>query len=403
MTACPVTADGLDLHRAADLRNAVVNVAGVFQTLIDRAAEGEHTSIGFPGAIDIDYAPVLPLFDRLWNNVGDPSTPPGGHAHTNALERAVIDWCADLLALPAGDRWGYITAGGTESNLAALHAAHRRYPNAVVYYSEAAHYSIHKVIDIIGIPSLVVDVDGSGQMDYRHLDTLVARFPDRPAIVIITAGTTMTEAVDDAAQVQAVLQAHGVRDRHLHVDAALAGIPLALDGVLRLDEQSGIHSAAISGHKFFGTPLPCGVVLMRESTRRQGRHIAYTATLDTTVTGSRSGQAAALLWYAIAAYGLDGHRARVTAARELAAYTTQQLAAVGWPAWRHPRAFTVVLRTPPAVVTKKWLLATDGASSHIICMPGVTRNQIDAFVADIVTAISAAPAAWQISRHRRPD
>jgi histidine decarboxylase len=383
MTTSPITAGEFDLRNLADLSNTAINVSAVFQTLIDQATSGQPTSIGFPGAVDIDYSAVLPLFGRLWNNVGDPSTPPGGTAHTNALERAVIDWCADVLALPRDDRWGYVTAGGTEGNLAALHAAHRRFPNAIAYFSRSAHYSIRKVVDIVGIPSQVVDTDDFGEMNYKHLDMLVARFPDRPAIVVITAGTTMTEAIDDAGQVLAILQAHGVRNQHLHVDAALAGIPLALDGLLRLDDQSGIDSAAISGHKFFGTPVPCGVVLMRESTRRQAQHIAYTATLDTTVTGSRSGQAAALLWYAIATYGRDGHRARTAAARELAAYTTQQLTAMNWPAWRHPDAFTVVLRTPDSAVTKKWLLATDGASSHTICMPGITKGQIDAFLSDL--------------------
>jgi histidine decarboxylase len=383
MTTIPATAGGLNLHTAADLSNTAIDVAAVFQTLVDQAASGQPTSIGFPGAVDIDYSPVLPLFGRLWNNVGDPSTPPGGTAHTNVLERAVINWCADLLALPRDDRWGYVTAGGTEGNLAALHAAHRRYPNAIAYFSSAAHYSIRKVIDIVGIPSQIVDVDDFGEMNYEHLDMLVARFPERPAIVVITAGTTMTEAIDDASRVQAVLRARGIRNRHLHVDAALAGIPLALDGLLCLDDESGIHSAAISGHKFFGTPVPCGVVLMRESTRRQAQHIAYTATLDTTVTGSRNGQAAALLWYAIATYGHDGHRARAAAARELATYTTQQLNAMNWPAWRHPAAFTVVLRTPDPGVTNKWILATEGTSSHTVCMPGITRIQIDAFLSDL--------------------
>ncbi|MDG4810507.1 histidine decarboxylase [Micromonospora sp. WMMD1120] len=363
-----------------------MNVAAVVRALLDNAADGQRTAIGFPGAVDMDYSAVLPLFGRLFNNVGDPLSDPGGTAHTKVLERAVVDWCADLLALPADDRWGYVTAGGTEGNLAALHAAHRRHPDAVVYYSRAAHYSVGKILDIIGAPGELVDVDEGGEMDYRHLATLVGWRRHRPAIVVATAGTTMTEAVDDPARVDAVLREAGVDRRHVHVDAALAGIPLALDGVLTLAPGSGVDSIAVSGHKFFGTPIPCGLVLMRDSIRRPGRHVAYTATLDTTVSGSRCGQAAALLWCAIAAHGRDGHRARTARARDLAAYAVEQLTAIGWPAWRHPHAFTVVLATPPAAVTGKWLLATDGSWSHTICMPGVTRGQIDALVADLQTA-----------------
>lgn len=383
MTVSPLADELVGLAAAADLARPTVDVTAVVRTLLDRADAGQSTSIGFPGAVDIDFGPVLPLFHRLWNNIGDPATDPGGTAHTKVLERAVVNWYADLLALPATDRWGYVTTGGTEGNLAALHAAGRRHRDAVAYYSRAAHYSIGKVLDIIGLPSMVVDVDDTGEMDYGHLATLVRTHRDRPAIVVATAGTTMTEAVDDTRTIRAVLTEASIWQHHLHVDAALSGLPLALDGVLRLDDASGVDSVAMSGHKFLGTPLPCGIVLMRDRSRRPGRHIAYTATLDTTVTGSRCGQAAALLWYAIAAYGHDGHRARVAYARNLATYTQRQIAALGWPAWRHPHAFTVVLRTPPPSVTKKWLLATEGDWSHVICMPGVTRDMIHAFLADL--------------------
>ncbi|MEU9505380.1 histidine decarboxylase [Micromonospora sp. NPDC048170] len=383
----------VDLEAAADLGQSPIDVAAVIQTLADQAAQGQAMSIGFPGAVDIDYRAVAPLHGRLWNNIGDPATEPGGAAHTKALERAVIAWCADAVALPADNRWGYVTAGGTEGNLAALHAAHVRYPTGVVYYSAAAHYSIRKIIEIVGVRSVVVDATDTGEMSYPHLASRARRNRQRPAIVVATAGTTMTEAIDNTSRIHAVLSDIGIDRRHVHVDAALAGIPLALDGALRLDDASGVDSVAISGHKFFGTPTPCGVVLMRDSIRRHGTHIAYTGTLDTTVAGSRCGQAAAMLWYAIASHGREGHRWRATAARQLAADAVDKLTAVGWPAWRHPHAFTVVLRTPPELVRQKWLLATDGDWSHTICMPGISRAQIDAFVADIAAAVRWSPPA----------
>ncbi|SCL56362.1 L-histidine carboxy-lyase (histamine-forming) [Micromonospora citrea] len=387
MTGGPTNQVGFLTDDAVDLGGSPVDAETVVQALLNQATAGQPTAIGFPGAVDIDYTPVMPLFRQLFNNVGDPATDPGGTAHTKALERAVIDWCADLMALPADDRWGYVTSGGTEGNLAALHAARRRYPGAVVYYSQAAHYSIGKILDIIGAPHALVDVDERGEMDYQHLAALVGWRRHQAAIVVATAGTTMTEAVDDPARIDTVLREVGIDRRHVHVDAALAGIPLALDGALTLDESSGVDTLAVSGHKFFGTPIPCGLVLMRDSIRRPGRHIPYTATSDTTVSGSRCGQATAMLWYAIATHGRDGHRARAARARDLAAYAVEQLDAVGWPAWRHRHAFTVVLATPPPAVARRWLLATEGQWSHTICMPGVTRGQIDALVTDLHTAI----------------
>ncbi|MEU7802633.1 histidine decarboxylase [Micromonospora arborensis] len=373
------------LTEAADLSQAPIDVTGVLNHLVYEADAAAATSIGFPGAVDLDQSEVMAsLGTRLWNNIGDPGDE-GGTAHTRVLERAVIAWVADTLVMPPGDRWGYVTTGGTEGNLSALNAAQRRLPKARVYYSAAAHYSIPKTVAIIGARGVVVDAGRDGEMDYAHLAAQLRRRRRCPAIVVATAGTTMTEAVDDTARIRALLDDHA-GGGYLHVDAALSGIPLALDGRLRLDDAAGIDSITISGHKFLGTPTPCGVVLIRDSIRTHGGRIAYTNTDDTTITGSRCGLAAALMWHAIAKQGREGHLWRATQARRLAAYATDQLIAAGWPAWRHPHAFTVVLPTPPEPVRKKWLLATDGETSHIICMPGITRGQIDAFVSDVAAA-----------------
>jgi histidine decarboxylase len=175
----------------------------------------------------------------------------------------------------------------------------------------------------------------------------------------------------------------------VHLDAALSGIPLALDDRWRAVVDLGVpgspDSLCVSGHKFLGTPLPCGVVLARRGhVNHITRPIDYISGPDVTISGSRPGLAALQLWYALRRPGLLGHRARATAARELARYTVARLRAIGWECWRHEHAFTVVLRTPPAPVLARWSLATEGRRSHIVCMPGVQRAQIDAFVADLV-------------------
>jgi histidine decarboxylase len=356
---------------------------------------GHATNIGFPGASDVDYSEITPFFGSLLNNVGDPWTDPAGAAHTKLFEREVLDWFADLFGAPADDRWGYLTSGGTEGNLYGLHLARTRFPDGMVYHSAAAHYSVPKCLDLLGMASLTVRAGVDGEMDYEHLTHLVERHRDRPAIVVANAGTTMTEAVDDVAHIQRVLGEFGVR-RHVHVDAALAGVPLALmrDAPTVLHLGATIDSISISGHKFLAAPTPCGVVLTRNSLRRgAGQSIAYTATPDTTISGSRSGQAALLLWYVIRRYGLTGLRARADSARELARYATRSLTDIGWPAWRHPHAFTVVFRTPPSDITDRWVLASSDGWSHLICMPGLGRAQIDAFTADLAGRQPLDPAA----------
>lgn len=350
------------------------------------AVAGRATHVGFPVATDIDYSPLAPLFGSLLNNIGDPWTDPAGANHTKRYEREVLDWFADLFQAPVDDRWGYLTSGGTEGNLYALYLARARFPKALVYHSADAHYSLPKCVDILGLDSVVVRTDERGEIDYDDLARMVDRHRDRPAIVVATCGTTMTEAADDVPRIRRLLARTPVR-HHLHVDGALAGVPLALaDGRTTLRLDATVDSISISGYKFLGTPVPCGVVLTRRTLQQQlAQSPNYTGTVDTTISGSRSGHPALLLWYAIRSLGHDGLRERAERARELAAYAVERLNEVGWPAWRHEHAFTVVFPTPSPAVTAKWVLASSAGRSHLICMPGVTRETIDAFVADVAT------------------
>lgn len=387
---------------------ALIDVEGVIGTLVARADRAQRRTIGFPAATDIDWSRVRGLFSRLFNNVGDPSTPPGGAAHTNSLEVEVVKWFADLVGLPQSDRWGYVTSGGTESNIAALRVARDRYPDAVLYLTHASHYSIRKTADLLGLhPSDVVLVEDGryGEMDYEHFEYLVDRNRTRPAIVVATAGTTLWEAVDQTDQIEAILHGYGVDRRHVHVDAALSGIPLALDGMLGLGAGSPVDSVAISGHKFLGTPIPCGVVVMRDSVRvSRGEHVNYVAAVDSTVLGSRTGQASALLWAAIAMYGRNGHHLRAEQARLVAAYAVERISGLGWPVYRHPAAFTVVMQTPPPALVSEygWVLSVDGDLCHIICMPGVARDVIDDFVSDLGRVIGR-PVLVPHRRNSRSD
>ena len=124
--------------------------------------------------------------------------------------------------------------------------------------------------------SVVIPADDRGEMDYDELAQAAAAGADRPAIVVATVGTTMTEAVDDVGRIHAALDAAGISDggRHcmsmvlspaclspwtLGPIAAYWRDPPQLDVVLT---QNGV---CISGHKFFATPHINGVVLAAQA------------------------------------------------------------------------------------------------------------------------------------------
>lgn len=353
-----------------------------------RLQAASRFNIGFPGATDFDYTPLADLLSsHLLNNIGDPWIDGAGANHTKPMEREVVEFLANLFRAPADDRWGYVTTGGTEGNLYALHLARSLYPQAVVYFSDAAHYSIPKSLNLLAMDAVRIRTDIHDEIDYLDLAAQIGLRRHRPAIVVATAGTTMSEAVDDVRRITTICDQLAIRDRFIHTDAALSGIPLALldpDDRPGFDFTDGADSISSSGHKFTGSPTPSGIVIVRATHRnRVARTVGYTASPDATITGSRSGHAPLMLWYAIHTHGLDGLRRRADHARQLAAYTKTRLDDLGWPNHRHRHAFTVVLKTPPEPILRKWVLATHNGWSHLITMPGITPETIDDFLTDL--------------------
>jgi histidine decarboxylase len=378
-------------------------VLAEFRRELDRA---RVRRLGFPGMDDIDYSPLAEFSGYELNNIGDPYVDPVFSHHTKRFERQVVSWFADLFRAPPGDRWGYVTSGGTECNQFGLRRARNVYPDGVVYYTTAAHYSIKKIVEDYRMPAVQIRTDPRGEMDYADFARAVAPRRGRPAVVVLNVGTTTTEAVDNLATVQDILAAAGVPGHYIHVDAALAGVPLALLDEDRppFDFVDGAHSIGISSHKFFATREPGGVVLA--TTGRcpmDGRAVAYTGSPDTTVSGSRNGMTALKLWYSVFVLGVDVLRDRARQARALASYALEQLESVGWEAWRaQPHAFTVVFQPPPEEIMTRWELSRDTAGwSKIVCKPGQTTDLIDQFVGDLIgQRVTSLTARRNTGSHR---
>lgn len=394
MNAAPSPLD----EAASLISGRPVDVEGVLGATLAQRADAADRHIFYPTGPVGDFGPLGAFQDVLWNNIGSAaSNPPGGN-HTKSLERALLAWVARLFGLPPHDWWGNATTGGTAGNRAGLLTGRDRFPRtrqgmttAVGYYSAAAHYSIPKMLHELNVPAVRIRADRHGEMDYDHLAHSLR--PGRPAIVAVTAGTTMTEAVDDPRLVRSALDARGITDRYVHCDGALSALPLALAGTLVTED---VDSLSVSGYKFLGTPRVCGLVVGRNATTRRRQHVDYIASVDDTPAGSIDGLPIAMMWYAVATQGEAGLRTQADAARRLAIYAERRLNAIGCPAWRHPWAFTVVFPTPSRAIRQHWPIASDSEGrSHLVCMPRTTRDQIDAFVAALAATRRAPALPWQ--------
>ena len=359
--------------------------------LLHHLTTAKEAVIGYPVSKDFEYSALNKFLQLPINNVGDPFEESTYKVQTHEMERDIVTFFAQLFRANPKDYWGYVTNGGSESNLYGLYIARELYPKAMVYFSESTHYSVKKNIHLLNIPSIVIRSQENGEIDYEDLENTLQFNRHKPAIILTSFGTTMKEAKDDVSKVKGILKKLAIQDHYIHCDAALSGSYGAfIEPRIPFDFEDGADSVSISGHKFIGCPVPSGVIITKRSLRdRISKGISYIGSLDTTITGSRNGHSPLFLWYAIKKMGVEGLRKRYAHSVEVAQYCKEELNKIGIPAWTNPGAITVVFPKTSEHMKDKWQLATEDIT-HVICMPNVTKGQIDLFIQDLVKERSEA-------------
>jgi aromatic-L-amino-acid decarboxylase len=188
------------------------------------------------------------------------------------IEQTVIEWMCSIVGLPPGSG-GLLTSGGSMATLIALVAARRErlgddLSKGIVYTSDQAHHSVLKAALFGGIPANRVRALPTGA-DFRfRLDLLEQAIEaDRraglaPFLVVASAGTTNTGAVDDLPAVARVAKEYGV---WLHTDAAYGGFfALTERGKHALAGLGEADSITLDPHKGLFLPYGTGSLLVRD-------------------------------------------------------------------------------------------------------------------------------------------
>ncbi|MER7688274.1 histidine decarboxylase [Streptomyces sp. NPDC097610] len=350
--------------------------------------------LGFPGNLAFDFSDLGPALSILTNNVGDPTSSDASAVHTKSYEQAVVRFLAQTAGAHADDVYGYVTTGGTEGILFGLATARRHLPNADVYVSDQAHYSVARAADLLGLHLVTLPSNDDGTLDpeslkaaaffHRRVRPHAARGPG--AIVVATIGTTMRGAYDDVTELRRAAAAAG--DVYVHADAASGG-PIAAHAPSnpRWSFAHGADSISISGHKIIGAPVPCGVVLARKELVDEPVIASeYTMASARTLGCSRSGLAALLLWSALRRLGHTGLRAHILRCLETARYGVDQLTQAGVHPMRTTDSLTVCFDRPADWIVRKWHLACEGPTAHLITVGHVTRSAIDELCRDLRTS-----------------
>jgi glutamate/tyrosine decarboxylase-like PLP-dependent enzyme len=186
------------------------------------------------------------------------------------IENACVAWLASVIGFPH-DAAGTLTSGGSVANLTAVVAAREaRDPDGggAIYVTRFAHYCVDKALHIAGrgrSPKRVIATDADYRMLVEALEQALEedrRNGIRPWIVIASAGTVDTGAIDPLPEIAELCRRYGA---WLHVDGAYGGLfALCDEGRAALDGMDLADSVALDPHKTLFLPYGTGAVVVRD-------------------------------------------------------------------------------------------------------------------------------------------
>lgn len=203
------------------------------------------------------------------------------------LENMLLRWLADEIGYPNTSA-GNLTSGGSLANLTAIVTARDAFgvsgetaKKAVVYVTEHVHHCIAKALHVAGLGGCLkrqVRVDANYRMDATALAQSVAADKQaglKPWLVVASAGTTNTGAVDPLSDIGDIAAAHGL---WFHVDGAYGGLfMLCPEGRAALQGINKSDSIVLDPHKSLFLPYGSGAVLLKD---RQKLYAAFNAEAD---------------------------------------------------------------------------------------------------------------------------
>ena len=201
------------------------------------------------------------------------------------MEAQAVRWMAELIGYDT-QCGGVLVSGGNMANMVGFWAARRAaatwdvrtagvgasgVPRLRVYASAETHTWVQKAADLAGLGTdsiRWIPTDATQRMDVAALHQAIVKDTaarERPMMVVATAGTVSTGAVDPLPEIAAVCREYGV---WFHVDGAYGGFAARVPGTpADLRALALADSVAIDPHKWLYAPLEAGCALVREPGR----------------------------------------------------------------------------------------------------------------------------------------
>lgn len=193
------------------------------------------------------------------------------------VEKSILRKICDLIGWDENAD-GTIATGGSMTNFMSMLMARDAVSEKIrfegmkdkltVYTSKESHYSIPKNAAFSGIGRdnvRFIPTNDVGEMDVEVLaGTIAADVANgyHPALVNVTAGTTVLGAFDDIEAISEISKKH---DIWLHVDGAYCGSVIFSDKYRHLIKGvEKVDSFSVNAHKMIGTPLTCSIIVVKD-------------------------------------------------------------------------------------------------------------------------------------------
>ena len=206
------------------------------------------------------------------------------------MERSLIQWMSGLVGYPA-TAGGDLTSGASIANLEGIVTARDAVgmrsadvPRSVVYLTSQTHHCIEKALRVAGLAECVirrVELDDHMRMRPDRLDAQIRADVAaglHPWLVVATAGTTDTGAVDPLATIADIADAH---DLWLQVDAAYGGFfILTAQGRRGFTGIERSRTVVMDPHKGLFLPFGSGALIVRDEQQLADAHWYSASYLD---------------------------------------------------------------------------------------------------------------------------
>jgi aromatic-L-amino-acid/L-tryptophan decarboxylase len=248
--------------------------------LFDHSLFNSHPR--FWGYITSAAAPIGILGDLLASAINQNTGAWFLSPMASEIEAQTVRWIAELLGFPT-DCGGLLVSGGNMANIVCFLAARQakagwdvrviglhgsKAQQLRIYCSKETHTWVQKAADMTGIGTnniRWIPTDKELRMDIEILrDQIRAdkKTGEQPFIVIGTAGSVSTGAIDDLAEILKICREE---ELWFHVDGAYGGFAAMLpDASPELRALSQADSVAVDPHKWLYAPLEAGCALVRD-------------------------------------------------------------------------------------------------------------------------------------------